>query len=233
MADRFPEIAVLDLPFTVTDRQKTYDKLDGALGDLLKARVKSNSSYRLLGFWDNGFRHISNRARAIHRPADCDGLVIRTGDSALHQDSFRAMGFNPVYLDVRDLPGAVASGEVDAQDNSLTNIYNFDIRKHHPHVTLTGHFLGFCAMLCHGPSFLSWSEAEREAVETAAAEATAAQHSFAIAEEQEVLKKLVDEGNEVVHLTEDDRAAFQEVVRPVVEAQQKELGAELVDLLLS
>ena len=94
LADRFPEIAVLDLPFTVTDRQKTYDKLDGALGDLLKARVKSNSSYRLLGFWDNGFRHISNRARAIRRPADCDGLVIRTGDSALHQDSFRAMGFN-------------------------------------------------------------------------------------------------------------------------------------------
>ena len=233
LADQFPEIAVLDLPFTVTDRQKTYDKLDGPLGDILKERVRSSSSYRLLGFWDNGFRHISNRAHAIRGPEDCQGLVIRTGDSQLHQETFARMGFNPVYLDVRDLPGAVASGEVDAQDNSLTNIYNFDIKKHHPHITLSGHFLGICPVLCHGESYDSWSEVQRQAVDLAVAEATQAQRRFAIEEEAAVLEKLTAAGNQVVHLSAAERAVFVDTVRPVIDDQYKILGGDLIDLLLA
>jgi C4-dicarboxylate-binding protein DctP len=232
LADRFPEIAVLDLPFTVTERAKAYEKLDGELGQLLKDRVAENSGYRLLGFWDNGFRHLSNRVRAIHGPADCQGLVIRTGDSALHQETFRRMGFEPVYLDVRDLPVAVASGEVDAQDNSLTNIFNFDLRKHHPYITLSGHFLGICPLLCHSESYFSWTDAEREAVDIAADEATIAQRAFAIAEEEAVRVKLIEAGNDVAVWTDDERAVFQEIVRPVIEEQHSQLGSDLVELLL-
>lgn len=233
LAEQFPEIAVLDLPFTVTERAKTYAKLDGPLGDLLKDRVRASSPYRLLGFWDNGFRHISNRTRPIRNSEDCQGLVIRTGDSALHQDTFRRMGFDPIYLDVRDLAGAVKSGEIDAQDNSLTNIYNFGIYEHHPHVTLTGHFLGICLVLCHAESYEAWTDTERQAVDIAVGEATAAQRAFAIAEEETVLAKLEQGDNEVVHLTEDERAAFQAIVRPVIEDQHKILGDELIDLLLA
>ena len=133
-AHRFPDIAILDLPFVVSDRFRAYQALDGDFGEAMKEIVRTNSDYELLGFWDNGFRHLSNRVGPIRSPADCVGLRIRTGDSKLHQDTFAALGFEPTFIDVADLAAAVASGEVDAQDNPLSNIFNFGL--HHLKVAL-------------------------------------------------------------------------------------------------
>ena len=140
LAGRVPEFALLDLPFAVDDRAAAYAALDGALGALLAERLETSSSYRLLGFWDNGFRHLSNRVRPLRMPEDCAGLVIRTLFSDLHRDTFRHLGFRTRALDVKDLLEAIRAGTVDAQDNSLTNMWNFRICDRHPHVTLTGHF---------------------------------------------------------------------------------------------
>jgi TRAP-type C4-dicarboxylate transport system substrate-binding protein len=50
-------------------------------------------------------------------------------------------GFDPVTLDVKDLLAAVQAGTIDAQENLLTNLYNFGIHTQHRYITLTGHFL--------------------------------------------------------------------------------------------
>lgn len=232
LAGRFLEISVLDLPFVMTDRERIYRALDGDLGDLLKERVAASSNYRLLGFWDNGFRHITNSIHPIRSPADCTGLKIRTGDSALHQATFRAMGFEPTFIDVKDLPEAVKTGTVDAQDNPLSNIYNFGIHEHHRHLTLSGHFLGFVAVLAHAPSFDAWGDEVQTAISQSLPIATAAQHEFAQAVDEDVLAKLDPAKNEIVHLTDQERAAFASAVAPVVEAESAKLGRELVDLAL-
>ncbi len=233
LAGRFPDIAALDLPFTMTDRERTYFALDGELGDYLKERVAANSDYRLLGFWDNGYRHITNGVHPIRTPADCQDLKIRTGDSALHQATFRAMGFDPTFIDVKDLPAAVKTGTVDAQDNPLSNIYNFGIHEHHRHITLSGHFLGFVAVLAHAPSYDSWGTQVQAAISEALVIATTAQHGFARASDDEVLAKLDPVKNAIVELTENERNAFETVVAPVVEAESARLGQELIDLALA
>ncbi len=231
MAERFPELAVLDLPFVVSDRDTAYRCLDGALGARLKKHMEARSGYRVLGFWDNGFRHISNRIRPIRSPEDCRGLKMRTGDSKLHQSVFRQMGFDPIYLDVRDLIKAVASGEIDAQDNSLTNIYNFELRKHHRYITLSGHFLGSVAVLCNAEIFASWPNEIKEAVQNAVNQATSAQRRFAMEEDVQVLAKLSPKENEVVELTAKERAKFAEAVQDIIANQSQILGQDLVELL--
>ena len=231
LAGRFADIAILDLPFTMTDRQQAYRALDGALGERLKTIVAANSDYLLLGFWDNGFRHISNGVHAIRTPFDCQGLKIRTGDSALHQATFRAMGFEPTFVDVKDLPAAVQSGAVDAQDNPLANIYNFDIHKSHRYITLTGHFLGFVALLCHAPSYRSWSAEVQAAITQAASAASAAQRKFAQAEDTRILDLLDPAINDVTNLSATEKAAFAEIVAPVIAEQRRVLGADLISLL--
>src|SRR5688572_2631647 len=50
-----PELKLLELPFVVKDRQAAYHALDGVYGDLVKRRIRENSPFRVLGFWDNGF----------------------------------------------------------------------------------------------------------------------------------------------------------------------------------
>jgi TRAP-type C4-dicarboxylate transport system substrate-binding protein len=60
---------------------------------------------------------------------------------------FRSLGLEPVTLDVRDLPQAVANLHVDAQENPLTNIYHFGLHMTHRHITLTQHLLGVALVL--------------------------------------------------------------------------------------
>ncbi len=231
-AHRFPEIAILDLPFLVSDRVRAYRALDGEFGDALKQIVRTGSDYELLGFWDNGFRHLSNSVHPIRVPSDCAGLRIRTGDSKLHQETFAALGFEPTFIDVADLAAAVERGDVDAQDNPLSNIFNFGIHQHHRHITLSGHFLGFVTILCHRPTFESWGAATQDAVRKAVALATEAQRGFAQAEDDRVLGELAKTDNEVVELTDDERYAFVEAVQPVIDTQMASLDAGLVDLYL-
>jgi TRAP-type C4-dicarboxylate transport system substrate-binding protein len=212
-AHRFSDIAILDLPFVVSDRFRAYQALDGGFGEAMKDIVRASSDYELLGFWDNGFRHLSNRVRPIRTPGDCAGLRIRTGDSKLHQDTFAALGFEPTFIDVADLAAAVQSGEVDAQDNPLSNIFNFGIHQHHRYITLSGHFLGFVTVLCHRPSYESWDR-------------------FAQAEDERVLKELEKTDNEVAGLSDAERRLFVEAVQPVIDAQLTSLDSRLVDLYL-
>jgi TRAP-type C4-dicarboxylate transport system substrate-binding protein len=85
-----PDLAVLDLPFRIRSRAEIHPKLDGALGSRLAEAVARDTAFVSLGYWDNGFRHLSNRVRPIRRPDDCRGLSIRTMSSAVHQEIGRA-----------------------------------------------------------------------------------------------------------------------------------------------
>lgn len=231
LAERVPEFALLDLPFIIDDRDRAYRILDGGLGTLLAERMTSVSGFRVLGFWDNGFRHFSNRVRPIRRPADCEGLKLRTLFSELHAKVFRLLGFDPVALDVKDLLAATASGDIDAQENPLTNTYNFGLHEHHPYITLSSHFFGAAALLCNRDSFERWPARVRDAVAAAADQATQEQRGFAAEDDITVLKKLKAAGNDIVHLTEDERRDFAAAVAPVIDEQREKFGSELFRLL--
>jgi len=231
LADAVPEIAVLDLPFVVNRREQAYAALDGNLGTLLSTRLASARGYRVLGYFDNGFRHWSNRVRPIRVPADCRGLRIRTLFSATHQEVFRALGFEPVPLDVKDLLAAVRAGTVDAQDNPLTNIYNFAIHELHRHITLSSHFWGAAALLCNGTTFARWPQEVREAVTAAAIEATGEQRRMAAAEDEDALAKLKAAGCEIVTLSDAEHAAFILAVNPIVERHRAELAPGVFEAL--
>jgi C4-dicarboxylate-binding protein DctP len=222
LAHRVPALAVFDLPFRVTSREDIYPKLDGALGRRLAEEVAKNTGFVLLGFWDNGFRHLSNRLRPIRRPEDCRGLSIRTMNSAAHQAAFRVLGFEPRFIDVRDFPEAVRSGAVDAQENPLTNIVNFKVHETHRHVTMTGHFYGVTLVLGNRARIESWPEELREALGEAVAAVTQAQRRFAAEEDSACLDVLAKAGVEVIRDDGFDRSAF---VAATEEAAAQEAAA--------
>ena len=227
LADKVPELGIFDLPFVIEDRAKVYAALDGALGDLLKAKFRVNTGMRVLGFWDNGFRHFTNGVRAIHGPDDCAGLSIRTMSSELHQQTFRLLRFEPTFVDVADLVEAAKSGRIDAQENPLTNTFNFGTNHYHRHITLSGHFYGMVLVLANNAQFESWPQAVRDAVTEGMVVATAAQRDLAQAEDADILEKVDPAENEIVHLTDTERAAFKAAVGPMLAEQRKILGEDL------
>jgi TRAP-type transport system periplasmic protein len=151
-----PELKLLELPFVVKERKAICAAFMGGFGDLVRRGMRESTSFRLLALWDNGFRHFTNKVRPIRTPADCQGLRIRSQVSELHAEVFRAFGFEPIPVDVKQFTEEIASGRFDsvhlqggtlpelaaghagrgrqpgfgsdAQENPLTNIYNFGPR---------------------------------------------------------------------------------------------------------
>lgn len=222
-----PELKLLELPFVIRDRDTLFRALDGEVGRMLRQRLLERSPFRVLGFWDNGYRHLTNRVRPIRSPHDCTGLRIRTQMSALHGEVFSALGFVPVPADIKEFVEGIATEKFQAQDNPLTNIYNFGVHHHHRHITLSGHFFGGTLFICNEQRYQSWPEDVQAAVEEAASDATALQRRLAAAEDAAVLEKLDPERNEVVHLSAPERARFVEAVQPVIEKHRGEVDPKL------
>jgi TRAP-type C4-dicarboxylate transport system substrate-binding protein len=216
LAERVPSLALFDIPFVLTARENVYRKLDGALGDTLAADVAAETPYRLLDFWDNGFRHISNRAHPIRTPQHCAGLKLRIVASPLHKKVFAALGFEPVVVDVKDLVAAVTGGTVDAQENPLTNLVNFDLHRTHRHVSLTSHFFGVALVLANRGWFDGLDRGTQEVLTAAIAQATARQRALAEAEDARCLALLEQDGVAMVQAQAIDFPAFRAAVAPIV-----------------
>ena len=227
-AEAVPELRLLELPFLVRDRSTVWTALDGDLGEFLTRRIHAATPFRVLSLWDNGFRHLTNRVRPIRRPGDCRGLRIRTQMSALHGEVFRALGFTPLAVDIKQFVAEIAGETFDAHDNPLTNIYTFGVHRHHRHITLTGHFFGASLMIANERQYRSWPPEVRAAVDEAAGHATTLQRQLAAAEDEDVLTKLDPTQIEVVTLTADEHAAFVEAVQPVLARHRKEFDSKLL-----
>jgi TRAP-type C4-dicarboxylate transport system substrate-binding protein len=222
-----PELQLLELPFVVEDRRTVFKALDGEYGEGARRSINQNRACRVLGFWDNGFRHLSNRVRPIRKPEDCRGIRIRTQLSDLHGEVFRALGFEPLPVDIKEFTEQIGGDRFQAQDNPLTNIYNFGVHNHHRYITLSSHFWGASAFVCNAAQYRGWPEDVQTAVDATAREATAYQRQLAAAEDAEILKRFDPEKNELIRLSDTERAAFMKAVEPVLDKYRKQLGPKL------
>jgi TRAP-type transport system periplasmic protein len=231
-SETIPECKIFELPFVINDRQKVYQALDGQLGESLKKKFRAVTPFHVLGFWDNGFRHVSNRTRPIRTPEDCEGLKIRTQMAPLLGEGLKELGFQPVQLDIKYLLEQIDDGDIDAQENPLTSIYNFNMHKHHRHITLTGHIFGVSLFLCNKKTFDGWSTEVQAAVGEAAKAATEKQRQLAMAQDKFVLSQLDPNENEVVHLSDLERKKFVTAVQPVIDSYRRKLGPDLFEAFL-
>ena len=230
-APAVPELRLLELPFVVRDRPSAIRALDGQLGALFKQRMSERTPFRALGFWDNGFRHITNKVRPIRSPQDCSGIRIRTQMSALHAEALGALGFEPIPAEIKAFTESIGSERFQAQENPLTNTFHFGVQRYHRYITLTGHFFGASAFVCNESLYQSWPKPVQEAVEAAAREATAFQHALAGAEDDHVLAHIDPRENEVIRLTPAEHDAFVKAMEPVLERHRATLDPHLFELL--
>jgi tripartite ATP-independent transporter DctP family solute receptor len=222
------DLAVLDLPFTVTDREAALAALDDSAGQWLSEQLGQNSNFKVLGFWDNGFRHISNSVRPLRSPADMQGLKIRTLDSAIYRESLNALGFTAVTTDVSELKQVLQSGEVQAQENPLTNYNNFKIYENHPYISLTGHFFGVLLLVCNRQWFDSLSAKQQHALDAAAVMATQQQRTFAAQQDSALLTELVQRGVQILSSLDLDMGAMRSVTAHIVERERQTLSKPMV-----
>jgi len=231
LTDRVPELGFVDLPFLFDRRDAARAAMDGALGRFLAAKIEQRVNYRILGWFENGFRHISNRLRPVHTPADLKGMRIRVLPSEVQARTFELLGAVPVRCDLTEAIAGIKAGTLDAQENPFANTVTYGVHKFHRFHTVTNHFYISRPIFLHRPTFEAWPADLQEAMRQAIGRAVAFQRELAIEEDAQARAAILTEGCEITELTAAEHAQFRAAVAPLLDDARTTYGREIFDLL--
>ena len=230
LTDRVPELSFVDLPFLFADNDKARGAMDGALGRRLVQAIESKANFRILGWYENGFRHISNRVRTVRMPADLKGMAIRVLPSQIQKRTFELLGAKPMIMDLTDAIRMIKAGEIDAQENPLTNTVTYGVHKFHRFHTISNHFYISRPIFLHRPTFDGWPADLKEAMQRAVTDSVAFQRELHVKEEEDAEAAIKAEGCEIVTLDGEQHDAFAAAVQPIYAEARTLLGDELFKL---
>ena len=140
------KLGVFDLPWLFTDRAHVQRAMAAGLEDAIRSRIEEVGGMKVIGVYENGFRHVINSERAVASPDDLDGLKIRISGGKFRQGVFQQMGATPQKVSWGETFTALQSGVVDGAEAAT---YGFYEQKHFEvagHLSLTSHV--------YTPSFL-------------------------------------------------------------------------------
>jgi tripartite ATP-independent transporter DctP family solute receptor len=227
LTDRVPELGFVDLPFLFANNAQARGAMDSALGQHLARKTEERVNYRILGWFENGFRHISNKLRPVHLPTDLKDMKIRVLPSEIQKRTFDLLGATPMRMDLTEAIAMIKAGTLDAQENPLANTVTYGVHKFHKFHTLTSHFYISRPIFFHRNSFDVWPEDLKRAVQSAVTEAVAFQRKLAVKENEQSRQAIEDAGCEIVELSPDEHAAFVDAVRPLLADARKMYGDEM------
>ena len=231
LTDRIPALGFADLPFLFRTNDEARAAMDGALGAALTREIEANADYRILGYFENGFRQISNRLQPVRRPADLGGMRIRVLPSDVQVRTFELLGAEPLKWDLSEAIAAVKAGTIDAQENPFANTVTYGVHRFHHFHTVSNHFYLSRPIFLHRPSFDAWPEDVQEAMRNAVADAVAMQRDMAVAEEEAARRAILDAGCEIITLSPEEHEAFAVAVEPVIAGFRRRFGEQMFEMV--
>ena len=226
-----PEVEAVSLPFVFPNREAAFRVIDGPVGQAIDKKLQ-DKGFISLGWMELGMRHVTNSKTPIRTMADLKGLKVRLQPNETHLNTFRALGANPVAMDVKELYSALEQRVVDGQENPYTVISASRFSEVQKHLSNTGHFFDFIAVVASKRAFEQLKPEHQKAVREAMG--ATIQHQRKLAAEQEAAK--FAELKAKMGYTEITPAAREEMRKaslPVIEDVKKRAGAELVNQVLA
>jgi len=228
--EQIPDLGIADLPFLFSDTAKARASMDGRFGTTLAQRMEAKGNYRILGWFENGFRHISNRLRPIHTPADMKGMTIRVLPSKVQERTFQLLGATPRVMDLSELLPAIKAGMLDAQENPFSNTTTYGVHKFHKFHTASNHFYLSRPIFFNKTAFDAWPKALQDEMRAAVREAVEFQRGLHVKEEEDAMVEIRKEGGTIVELTPEEHQKFVDAVKPIYGEARGQYDRELLSL---
>jgi TRAP-type transport system periplasmic protein len=211
MGSFVPQVKLFNLPFLFKDRESCYRVLDGKIGTEIADRFVK-VGIRSLGWFENGFRNITNSKVAINSPDDMKGLKIRVMEDEVFILTMKALGASPMPMAFGELYTALEQKTVDAQENPLAVIYSsrfFEVQKY---LAMTGHFYSPAVLLISEMTWKKLTPEQQKIVTDAAAQAREYERGISLKADQELEAACSKAGMTVTH---PDKAPFVKAVSSV------------------
>ncbi len=223
-----PEIDTLNLPFLFDDAEQAFRILDGDAGNALEKKCEEQG-FKILAWWYNGFRNISNSKRPIEKPEDLKGLKIRIPESAVFRATFETMGCTATAMPVSEVFTAIQLGTVDGQENPHANFINNKFYEVNKYYSVTHHIFTAEPVIMSLEKFNSFTPEEQQMLLDCAYEAAKIQREKSYELESSQMDNIKDYEGVEVNVVE-DLTPFREACAPVYDQFRDQLG-EYIDMI--
>ena len=203
MSSVAPEFGVFEMPYIVQDRDHMR-RIQAELGDVFQKAAQSQG-YRIIGYFENGFRHITNNTRAINTPEDLQGIKLRTPNGEWRVKMFKQYGANPTPMAFSEVFTALQTKVIDGQENPYAQIASAKFQEVQEYLSITGHVYTPGYVLVSERRWQQLPEDVRADLETCGAETQNFVYDHAAKLEVELLDVIKSAG---VKVNEADKQAF-------------------------
>jgi C4-dicarboxylate-binding protein DctP len=227
--DRFTKkIQVFDLPFLFDDLEAVDRFQASPTGrELLKAI--EDMGFLGLAYWHNGMKHLSAN-RPLRMPEDAKGLKFRVQNSDVLVEQFRQIGANPQKMAFSEVYQALQTGAIDGQENAWTNIYSQKFYEVQKYIMESDHGVLDYMVVVNTEFWNSLPQDVRAGLEEILGEVTTVVNRMADELNRRDRQRIVDSGrSEVVALSEEEKEAWRQAMRPVWTQFEDEIGKEVIE----
>lgn len=229
LAAQAADFAMLDFPFLFNSVEEAHAVIDGPVGQKLAAQLDSKGLVGL-GYWDLGFRNLTNSKRAVTKLEDMQGLKIRVIQSPIYLETFAALGANPVPMAFPEVYTGLEQHTIDGQENPFTVIEGnkfFEVQKY---LSVTGHIFNPQSLIISQKTWSRLNDDEKALIREAATEAQKFQREVTAAGMDKSRAAL--EGEMAVNdISPEEKDRFRERVQPVIEKFSASLDGDLVKMM--
>ncbi|NOU54728.1 TRAP transporter substrate-binding protein [Brevibacillus borstelensis] len=226
LADKIPEWSVLDLPFAFRDETDVEEAFNGEIGRLLFESLEP-FDMKGMAFWNNGFKQMTSN-RPIRRPEDFKGQRFRIIQSKVLEAQFQALGAKGYGAPFTDVYQKLASGQVDGQENTISNIYTRRLYQVQRYMTLSNHgYLGYAVIM--NKQF--WEDLPPETqtiIQEALKETTAYSNQQALTINEQQWNQLQKMPLEIHKLTAEETEVWQAAMKSVYDAFAPVIGPAIM-----
>ncbi len=225
-----PGFSLINLPFEFTSELDAARTLDGKFGDALLSTLDAQGLVGL-GYWENGFRHVTNSKRPLRAAADFRDLRVRVMQNPVFIDAFQGLGATTVPLPFPELFAALRAQGVDAQENPPITILAERFYEVQRYMTLTGHSYSAWVLLMSKKVWDGLTEAERKLVREVAMETRTFQRELIRAESRNAIETLKRKGMQVTELSRVEASRVRMLVAERVDKHKTKTDRKWRDLL--
>jgi TRAP-type transport system periplasmic protein len=227
-----PEVGALGLPFVFDNFDQVGRVLKGPVGALIEAKSAAKG-FIVLGWLQLGPRHVTNSKKPIKTLGDLKGLKIRVQVNDTQIATFRALGANPIAMDIKDLYVALRQHDIDGMDAAYSLTHQNHFYENLTYLSDTSHFMDLIPIVVSSEMFVGLQPPQQKAIREAAAIAVAQQWKMAAADEASSLAKLKELGLKFEPVSPATRAALRKATAVVVDDARKRFGDEVLDGILA
>jgi tripartite ATP-independent transporter DctP family solute receptor len=229
MSSVAPEFGIFEMPYIIKDREH-MKRVQAELGDVFEAAAESQG-YKIVGYFENGFRHITNNTRPINTPDDLAGIKLRTPNGEWRVKMFQEYGANPTPMAFSEVFTALQTKVIDGQENPYAQIASAKFQEVQSYLSVTGHVYTPAYVLTSVNQWNSWPEDVQQGLSDCASTSQDFVYSHAADLEVSLLDEIKAAG---VTVNEADKDAFIAASQPIYDefASTVDGGAEMIERIL-